>query len=123
MKPTTLEVWHRHFGHASVKTIQEVLAKDVVDGLVVKGKLAVSSICEDCVYGKHVACPYNTKVKLEGTSNNCIYINLWGLASILSLGGAAYMMLAVNGGSSHMSRYFLTKKDAITMLIVFTSYH
>lgn len=123
MRPTTLEVWHRHFGHASVKTIKEVLARNLADGLVVKGDLQVPGLCEDCIYGKHASCPYDGEVTPEGSPNECVHINLWGPASTTSLGGATYMMLAVDGGSSHMSGYFLARKDAETTLTAFTSYH
>lgn len=123
MKPTTLEVWHRRFGHASVKTIKNALAKDLVDGLVIKGELNVSGVCEDCVYGKHASRPYDAEVVPEGAANECVHIDLWGPSSVSSLGGAVYMMVAVDGGTSNMSAFFLTRKDATTTLAAFTTYH
>lgn len=33
------------------------------------------------------------------------------------------MMVAIDGGSSYMSRYFLSRKNVITTLTAFTSYH
>ena len=75
------------------------------------------------MYGKHASRPYNAKVVLEGTANECVHIDLWGPASVSSLGGAVYMMVAVDGGTSYMLAYFLTRKDAITTLAAFTTYH
>ena len=121
--PTSLKVWHRHFGHASMKAIKTVLAQNLVNGLVIKGDLTVPGLCEDYIYGKHACQPYDTEVKPEGSSNKCTYIDLWGLLSILSLEGATYMMVAVDEGTSHISVYFLTQKNGNTMLTAFTTYH
>lgn len=122
-KPTTLEVWHRRFGHASVKVIREALTKNLVDGLNIKGDLTVAGLCEDCVYGKHAARPYDAIVEPKGSPNNRVHIDLWGPSSVPSLGGAVYMMVAVDGGTSYVSVYFLTRKDAHTTLTAFSSYH
>lgn len=72
----THQVWHCCFGHTSVKTIKIALAKNLVDGLELKGDLNVSGICEDCIYGKHTSCPYNAKVMLEGVPNEHVHIDL-----------------------------------------------
>lgn len=123
LKPTSLEVWHRRFGHASVTAIRNALSKDLVDGLVIKGALNVPGICEDCVFGKHTARPYDAEVEPEGAPNDCVHVDLWGPSSVSSLGGATYMMVAVDGGSSFISVFFLTRKDATTTLTAFTAYH
>lgn len=123
MKPTSLKGWHRRFGHASAATIRSVLSRNLVDGLVVKGDLNVLGVCEECVYGKHATRPYDAEVQPEGAPNDCVHIDLWGPASVLSLGGAAYMMVAVDGGSSHISLFFLTRKDSSTTLTAFITYH
>lgn len=34
-----------------------------------------------------------------------------------------YMMVAVDGRTTHMTVYFLARKDASTILTTFTSYH
>lgn len=122
-KPTTLDVWHRRFGHASVKKIREALAKNLVDGLDIRGNLTVAGLCKDCVYGKHAARPYDATVIPEGLPNDRVHINLWGPSSVQSMGGAIYMMVTVDGGTSYVSVYFLTRKDADTTLTAFTAYH
>ena len=94
-----------------------------MDGLAIKGDLTVPGLCEDCVYGKHAAHLYDAEVKPEGAPNSCIHIDLWSPSSVLLLGGVAYMMIAVDGGSSHMPAYFLVRKDATSTLTVFTLYH
>lgn len=123
IKLANLEVWHQRFGHVSVATIKTALARNLLDSLEVKNILTLSGIYEDCIYSKHAAQPYNATVKPEGAPNNCIYINLWRPASIVSLGGASYMMVAVDGGSLYLSVYFLSRKDATTTLMAFTIYH
>ena len=86
LKPTTIEVWHRRFGHASVKTIRNVLANNLVDGLVIRGELSASGLCEDCVYGKHASRPYDAEVEPEKAPNDCVHVDLWGPSSVTSLG-------------------------------------
>ena len=90
---------------------------------MVRGELTVPGIYKDCIYGKHAARPYNATVEPEGAPNNYVHINLWGPASVMSMGGATYMMVAVDGGSSHLSVFFLTRKDSNTTLMALTSYH
>lgn len=64
-RPTTLDVWHRRFGHMSIKTIRDALSKNLVNSLDIKGNLTVTGICEDCMYSKHAAWPYDAVVELE----------------------------------------------------------
>lgn len=104
-------------------TIKKALVKDLVDGLVVKSDLTISSICEDYIYGKHTMRPYDAIVKLKGAPNNHVHVNVWGPASVPLLGGASYIMVMVNRGSSFMTVYFLTQKDATTTLTTLTIYH
>ncbi|KAG6827349.1 hypothetical protein H0H92_012147 [Tricholoma furcatifolium] len=59
---------------------------ELVDGLYIKGPLTVPGTCEDCVYGKHVSRPYDAKVEIEAHPNQRVHIDLWGPASVVSLG-------------------------------------
>ncbi|KAF5368208.1 hypothetical protein D9615_010532 [Tricholomella constricta] len=91
--PVDLDVWHRRFGHASVSAIRELAQKGLVDGLNIKGGLSVKGLCEDCVYGKHTARPYDGVVIPESEVNHRAHFDLWGPAMVISMGGASYMML------------------------------
>ena len=52
-----------------------------------------------------------------------MYGDLWGPARVLSIGGAEYMMVLNDGGSSYHTGYFLTSKSSDTTLSAFTEYH
>ncbi|GLB45566.1 putative reverse transcriptase (RNA-dependent DNA polymerase) [Lyophyllum shimeji] len=121
--PVDLDTWHRRFGHAGVTTIREVAKKGLVDGLHIKGDMKVKGLCEDCVYGKHTARPYDGEVTPESEANERAHFDLWGPASTVSLGGALYMMLGVDGGYTYMQSFYLSRKDSVTTLTAFKIYH
>jgi len=52
-----------------------------------------------------------------------IHIDLWGPASVKSVGGALYLMVLVDGGSSMKFGYLLSHKTANLTLQVFTEFH
>ena len=121
--PAEIDVWHRRFGHAGIMSIRNLATKALVDGLNVKGDMEAKGLCEDCIYGKHTAHPYDAEVEVKTEPNQCVHIDLWGPASVVSLGGASYMMLAVDRGTSRMTAFFLSRKDATTTLEAFKGYH
>ncbi|KAG9225832.1 hypothetical protein CCMSSC00406_0008360 [Pleurotus cornucopiae] len=57
-KPVTMDGWHRQYGHAGIDRIQQLFAKDLVDGAKVEGKVSTDK-CVPCVHGK---CKGNLKM-------------------------------------------------------------
>ena len=61
-KLTTLDVWHRRFGHASIIKIREALTKNLVDGLDIRGNLTVAGLCKDCkAHSPTIQCYHDTR--------------------------------------------------------------
>lgn len=122
-KPTNLEVWHRRFGHIGTRSIVDMAKKGLVDGLDIVGSVEPEGKCEDCIYGKQTARPYDQVVERETEVLERVYIDLWGPARVRSVGGAEYMMAFNDGGSSYRVGYFLNSKSADTTLTAFAEFH
>ena len=121
--PTNIDMWHHCFCHARVMSILNMLQKGLIDGLVVKSSMETKGVCEDCMYRKHATCSYNTKVEPETHPNQCIHIDLWGPASVVSLGGASYLMLTADSATSWLTSFFLSQKDTKTTFEAFKAYY
>ena len=121
--PVGIDIWHRQLGHASISTICEMSQKGLVEGLKVTGHLDVSGKYEDCILGKHVAHLYDEEVVPEKDMLERVYIDMWGPASVKSVGGASYLMVLVDSGSVMKFSYSLSHKTGNLMLQAFTEFH
>lgn len=97
--------------------------KGLVDGLNIVGSVKLKEKCEDCIYGKQTVHPYDKAIEPETEVLEQVYIDLWGPAHVCSVGGAEYMMVFNDGGSSYWVGYFLHSKSTDTTLSAFTEYH
>ena len=77
-KPTTIDVWHRQFGHAGVMAIRLMGNQNLVDGLDIKEDKKSSGQCEDCIYGKQTQCPYDEVISPEKTLLERVHIDIHG---------------------------------------------
>ncbi len=82
-KPTDLEIWHQQFGHGDVRVIKSMNDKGLVDGLEITNRL-LNGMCEDCIFGKIVCCPFDEDVIPEGEPLDRVSVNLWGKARTVS---------------------------------------
>jgi hypothetical protein len=123
VKPTNLEVWHRRFGHAGVQSITNMAKGGLLDDLDLVEDVELEGKCEDCIYGKQTARPYDQAVEPENEVLERVYGDLWGPSRVRSVGGAVYMMVFNDGGSSYRAGYFLTSKSSDTTLSAFSEYH
>ena len=112
-KPTTLDMWHRRFGHAGISGLCELARNNLVDGLgIIKGEPLTGS-CEDCIYGKHTTYPYDVNVEPKHEVLRRVHVDLWGKAHVKSIGGALYMMLFTDGRSLYQKDYYLSDKSGV----------
>jgi hypothetical protein len=121
-KPADLELWHRRFGHASVSSIRALAKQGLLDGLQVTGDIDARGTCEDCIYGKHTARPYDEKFEKEKEVLERVHCDLFVMTSSPSFGGASYMMLMTDGKSSVKHGYFITHKSADATLDALKEY-
>ena len=71
-KSTSVDVWHRRLGHVGVTSIVEMARKGLVDGLEIVGDTEIQGKCEDCIYGKQTAHPYDNMTEHEKDVLQCI---------------------------------------------------
>ena len=116
--PTAVDAatWHRRFGHIGDTGFQRLVSKGLVDGLDIRGPSSCSTLCLDCVYGKHARQPFTQWIEPEREPLERVYIDLWGPAQVDSIGGHRYYMSIDDGGSSWCQPYFLPDKEADTTL-------
>jgi hypothetical protein len=122
-KAVPYEIWHRRLGHIPVNVIAKMSETGLVNGLNTSGEPKLKAICEDCLFGKHTTHPFNNSVQREANVLDCIYVDLWGPASVQSAGGARYFMLCMDGASSYRKIYFISSKTAETTLQIFREFH
>lgn len=122
-KAATFDLWHRRLGHAGGEVIKEMAKSKLVDGMNVVGNMDLNGLCEDCIYGKHSAAPYNDAEPQEENPLDRIHIDMWGPSPVQSAGGAKYFMLIMDGASSYRQVYFLNTKSADVTLRVLKEFH
>ena len=111
--------WHRRLGHIGDSGLQRLVSRKLVDGLDIKGPASCSTLCLDCVYGKHARRPFTQWIKPETEPLERVYIDLWGPAQVDSIGGHRYYMSVDDGGSSWCQPFFIPDKEADTTLSAF----
>ena len=55
----------------------------------------------DYVYSKHTTHPYHDSKSREKKILEYIYIDIWGLCQVQSVGGTLYFMIIMDGFSSY----------------------
>lgn len=106
-----IHVWHHRFGHLNTATIKKMHSLRVVDGLLITTE-PQPAICEGCVYGKHHIQPFPTDGRTRGTRiGDLIHSDLVGPMSVLSIGGARYMVIFKDDFSGFSSVSFLKQKS------------
>lgn len=114
-------MWHRHLGHADMKAVLQMVDKPLVEGLEITRR-TYQGICKDCIFGKITRRPFNEQVTPETRPLERVSVDLWGRAQTRSCGGAWYMMLYADGGTSVKIPYFLKSKDEPTTLAMFQKF-
>ena len=54
-----------------------MLSNRLVDNLNIYGELNIEGFCEDCIFGKYTAYPFNNTRQLEAYILKHIYLNIW----------------------------------------------
>lgn len=121
-KPTDLETWHRRLGHIGEDAIKSLNSQSLVEGLIITTK-ELTGKCEDCIFGKQTRRPFDEQVTPETEVLERVHLDLFGPTRVQSTGGKRYMLLAMDGGSSHGDGYFLAEKTADNCVKVLAHFH
>ncbi|CAM9002570.1 unnamed protein product [Rhodiola kirilowii] len=104
-------VWHRRFGHASMKLLHKLHQKELVVGLP-KVESASEQICSACVTGKQARASFPSKQTVSTTAPlDMVHMDLCGPVNIISRGGNRYIMVIVDDYSRYTWTIFLDSKD------------
>jgi hypothetical protein len=120
-KPCGLAMWHCRFNHIDVGALKQMLAKVLVDGFVVTDTYLCGQ-CEVCIFAKMARRPFDEIVIPASEPLDRVSLDLWGRASVRSRGGAYYMFLIVDDGTSLMFPSFLSNKAGPTVLNSFSNW-
>ena len=108
-------LWHRRLGHASMKTLNKFVKKDLVIGLS-KLSFEKDKIYNACQFGKQVRNSFKSK-NLISTSRplELLHVDLFGPMDVLSMGGKSYGFVIVDDYSRFTWVYFLAHKDEVLL--------
>lgn len=105
------QLWHRRFGHANTRYLQETAKKGAVSGLSihdVDGDIQ----CHDCQLGKQSKLPFpRAKHEVNAKPGERIYADLSGREQQGTLGGAHYFLLLKDHATSYRAAYLLKHKS------------
>ncbi|KAJ3836800.1 hypothetical protein F5878DRAFT_540682, partial [Lentinula raphanica] len=88
-------MWHNRFCHINTNVIALMKRRDLVNGLDITDANLCGK-CEACMTAKATRRPFDSIVTPANQVLFRISLDLWGKARTMSLGGAFYMMLAVD---------------------------
>ncbi|KAJ3768028.1 hypothetical protein FB446DRAFT_707332 [Lentinula raphanica] len=110
--PADKNLWHCRFGHTGVSRIGKAI--DLLDGLDIR--LGDILKCEDCTVANHKKCPFDGGSDVKKEPLERVYLDIFGLSQIASVGGNFYAMVLVDGGISKKFSYFTPNRTAETTL-------
>ena len=89
-------LWHRRLGHASMKTLIQLVKNDLVIGLP-KLTFNKDKICDACQFEKQAKTSFKSK-NLVSISRplKLLYVDLFGPMDVLSMGGKSYGFVIVD---------------------------
>jgi len=107
-----IKTWHERLGHINIKTLREMINKNLVEG--VKVDCFDKFFCEACVYGKQHRRPF-TKVTTGSVKNgDTVYSDLCGPMEVPSIAGARYFITFTDGYSNfRIVKFLKNKSDAL----------
>ena len=88
-KQDETELWHRRLGHMSIKNLQILTKKGILD----KRKIGDLSFCENCVMGKHKRLSFHIGKHNSGEALKYVHADLWGSQNVTpSISGKQYFL-------------------------------
>ncbi|CAM8946439.1 unnamed protein product [Rhodiola kirilowii] len=103
-------LWHKRFGHASMKLLHKLHLKELVVGLP-KVESAFEQICSACATGKQARTSFSSKQTVSTSAPlDMIHMDLCGPVNVVSRGGNRYILVIVDDYSRYTWTIFLCTK-------------
>ncbi|GJS83068.1 retrovirus-related pol polyprotein from transposon TNT 1-94 [Tanacetum coccineum] len=111
-------LWHRRLSHLNFGTINQLMLKDLVDG-VLKFKYDKDHLCLACKQGKGKKAffPPNLVPNIE-SKLELLHMDLCGPMRVESINGKKYILVIVDDYSRYTWVYFLRTKDEAPDMII-----
>lgn len=107
VKPISLKMWHDRLGHLAMGSIRELVKKQVISA----DDAQEPDPCQDCIRGKAKKQPYPTGKHISSSPLDYVHSDLWGPASVSTIGGGRYYMSLIDDYSRKIWIYILKEKS------------
>jgi hypothetical protein len=110
---SVLRDWHHRLGHLSARAVMRLYRAGRIDGLHAITSPDISNFkCESCIMGKGTRLPSPPAEDIRATKpGELVHIDLWGPATVTSIGGTCYFLTCYDDYSRKVHLTFLKQKS------------
>ena len=117
----SLKVWHCRLGHLNFTYVNQLVKKEMVDGLNCDVETQPQKECEACILGKRQKKPFPKQSQHRATRPyEIVHSDVCGPMQVESKGGSKYMLTFTDDYSRYTTVYFI--KSKIEVLSKFQEY-
>ena len=110
----SLEVWHCRLGHLNYTYVNQLVKKEMVDGLKCEIETQPQKECEACVLGKMQKKPFPKQSQHRATRPyEIVHSDVCGPMQVESKGGSRYMLTFTDDYSRYTTAYFIKSKSEV----------
>ena len=110
----SLEVWHCRLGHLNYTYVNQLVKKEMVDGLNCDVETQPQKECEACVLGKMQKKSFPKQSQHRATRPyEIVHSDVCGPMQVESKGGSKYMLTFTDDYSRYTTVYFLKSKSEV----------
>ena len=110
----SLEVWHCRLGHLNYTYVNQLVKKEMVDGLNCDGETQPQKECDACVLGKMQKKPFPKQSQHWATRRyDILHSDVCGPMQVESKGGSKYMLTFTDDYSRYTTVYFIKSKSEV----------
>ena len=108
-----VEMWHKRIGHISMQTLQNMLRKNVVNGLPKLNICEISKVCEACQYGKQNRLSFPLEGYRSKNLLDLIHTDVWGPTKNAFTGNCRFYVTFIDDYSRKTWIYFMKEKSDV----------
>ena len=110
----SLEVWHNRLGHLNYNYMNQLIKKEMVDGMNCDSVTESQKECEGCVLGKMQKKPFPKQSQHRATKPyEIVHSDVCGPMQVESKGGSRYMLTFTDDFSRYTTVYFIKSKNEV----------
>ena len=110
----SLAVWHRRLGHLNYTYMNQLMKKEMVDGMNCASGTPTQKECEACVLGKMQKKPFPKQSQHRATKPyEIVHSDVCGPMQVESKGGSRCMLTFTDDYSRYTTAYFIKSKSEV----------